>query len=51
MSNLLNSILADKSLYRSIAAASATHGPLENVSDEEIEIYIRPLVQSETTYA
>ena len=47
MSNLLNGILADKSLYRSIAAASATHGPLENVSDEEIEIYIRPLVQSE----
>ena len=43
----LNAMLADKAIYRSPGALGPAYERPENVSDEDIEIYLRPLVRSE----
>jgi pimeloyl-ACP methyl ester carboxylesterase len=43
----LNAMLADKAIYRSPGALGPAYERAENVSDEDIEIYLRPLVRSE----
>jgi pimeloyl-ACP methyl ester carboxylesterase len=47
LSGTLNAMLADKSIYRSPGALGPAYEHPERVSDEEIEIYLRPLVRSE----
>jgi pimeloyl-ACP methyl ester carboxylesterase len=43
----LNAMLADKAIYRSPGALGPAYEWPENVSDEDIQIYLRPLVRSE----
>jgi pimeloyl-ACP methyl ester carboxylesterase len=43
----LNTMLADKAVYRSPAALGPAYERAEKVSDNDIEIYLRPLVRSE----
>jgi pimeloyl-ACP methyl ester carboxylesterase len=43
----LNAMLADKAIYRSPSALGLAYERPENVSDEDIEIYLRPLVRTE----
>ncbi len=43
----LNAMLSDKAIYRSPGALGPAYERPENVSDEDIEIYLRPLVRSE----
>jgi pimeloyl-ACP methyl ester carboxylesterase len=43
----LNAMLGDKAIYRSPDALGPAYDRPENVSDEDIETYLRPLVRSE----
>src|SRR6202158_1993300 len=43
----MNAMLADKTIYRSSEALGPAYERPENVSDEDIEIYLRPHVRSE----
>src|SRR4030081_3927942 len=43
----MNAMLADKTIYRSSEALGPAYERPENVSDEEIEIYLRPHVRTE----
>ena len=43
----LNAMLADKAIYRSPQALGPAYERPENVSDEDIEIHLRPLVRTE----
>jgi pimeloyl-ACP methyl ester carboxylesterase len=43
----LNAMLGDKAIYRSPDALGSAYERPENVSDEDIETYLRPLVRSE----
>jgi pimeloyl-ACP methyl ester carboxylesterase len=43
----LNAMLADKTIFRSPAALGPAYERPETVTDEDIEIYLRPLVRSE----
>ena len=43
----LNAMLSDKAIYRSPEALGPAYERPENVSDEDIETYLRPLVRSE----
>src|SRR5246127_2733603 len=43
----LNTMLADKAIYRSPAALGPAYECAEKVSDNDIEIYLRPLVRNE----
>jgi pimeloyl-ACP methyl ester carboxylesterase len=43
----INAMLADKAIYRSAAALGPAYERPENVSDEDIEIYLRPHVRTE----
>lgn len=45
--NTLNAMLADKAIYRSPGVLGPGYEHPENVSDDDIEIYLRPLVRSE----
>jgi pimeloyl-ACP methyl ester carboxylesterase len=47
LSGTLNALLADKAIYRSRDALGPAYERPESVSDEDIEIYLRPLVRSE----
>ena len=47
LSKTLNAMLADKSIYRSPRRAWAGYERPEDVSDEDIEIYLRPHLRSE----
>jgi pimeloyl-ACP methyl ester carboxylesterase len=47
LSDTLNGMLADKAVYRSPGALGLAYEQPENVSDEDIEIYLRPLVRNE----
>jgi pimeloyl-ACP methyl ester carboxylesterase len=44
--DMLNEILADKAIYRSPSVLGLAYEP-DKVSDEDIEIYLRPLVRTE----
>ena len=43
----INAMLADKAIYRSPAALGPAYERPENVSDEDIEIYLRPHVRTQ----
>ena len=43
----LNAMLADKTIFRSPGALGSAYERPETVTDEDIEIYLRPLVRSE----
>jgi pimeloyl-ACP methyl ester carboxylesterase len=47
LKDTLNAMLADKAIYRSPNALGPAYERPENVSDEDIEIYLRPLVRTE----
>jgi pimeloyl-ACP methyl ester carboxylesterase len=47
LKDTLNAMLADKAIYRSPSALGPAYERPEDVSDEDIEIYLRPLVRSE----
>jgi pimeloyl-ACP methyl ester carboxylesterase len=47
LSKTLNAMLANKGIYRSPDALGPAYEHPEDVSDEDIEIYLRPLVRSE----
>jgi pimeloyl-ACP methyl ester carboxylesterase len=47
LNDTLNAMLADKAIYRSPGALGPGYERPEDVSDESIEIYLRPLVRSE----
>jgi pimeloyl-ACP methyl ester carboxylesterase len=47
LSDTLNALLSDKAIYRSPGALGPAYERPENVSDADIEIYLRPLVRSE----
>ena len=47
LNDTLNAMLADKAIYRSPGALGPAYERPEDVSDESIEIYLRPLVRSE----
>ena len=47
LSDTLNAMLADKAIYRSPGALGPAYEQPEDVSDEDIEIYLRPLVRNE----
>jgi pimeloyl-ACP methyl ester carboxylesterase len=44
---ILNAMLADKSVYRSPDALGPAYEHPERITDEDIEIYLRPLVRTE----
>src|ERR1700726_272506 len=46
LSKTLNAMLADKSIYRSAGALGPAYERPETVTDEDIEIYLRPHVRS-----
>jgi pimeloyl-ACP methyl ester carboxylesterase len=48
LSDTLNALLSDKAIYRSPGALGPAYERPENVSDADIEIYLRPLLRSET---
>jgi pimeloyl-ACP methyl ester carboxylesterase len=47
LNDTLNAMLADKAIYRSPSALGPAYERPEDVSDEDIEIYLRPHVRSE----
>jgi hypothetical protein len=47
LKDTLNAMLRDKAIYRSPSALGPAYERPEDVSDEDIEIYLRPLVRSE----
>jgi pimeloyl-ACP methyl ester carboxylesterase len=47
LKDMLNAMLADKAIYRSPSALGPAYERPENVSDQDIEIYLRPLVRTE----
>lgn len=47
LKDTLNAMLQDKGVYRSAQALGPGYEHPENVSDDDIEIYLRPLVRSE----
>jgi pimeloyl-ACP methyl ester carboxylesterase len=47
LSHSLNAMLADKAIYRSPDAFGQAYERPENISDEDIEIYLEPLVRTE----
>ena len=47
LSKMLNAMLADKSIYRSLGALGPGYERPETVTDEDIEIYLRPHLRSE----
>jgi pimeloyl-ACP methyl ester carboxylesterase len=47
LKDTLNAMLADKTIYRSPSALGPAYERPEKVSDEDIEIYLRPLVRTE----
>lgn len=47
LTGTLNAMLSDKAIYRSPGALGPAYERPENVPDEDIEIYLRPLVRSE----
>jgi len=47
LNDTLNAMLSDKAIYRSPGALGPAYERPEDVSDENIEIYLRPLVRSE----
>jgi pimeloyl-ACP methyl ester carboxylesterase len=47
LSDTLNAMLNNKSIYRSPGALGPAYEHPEQVSDEDVEIYLRPLVRSE----
>src|ERR1700721_4618395 len=47
LNDTLNAMLTDKAIYRSPGALGPAYERPEDVSDESIEIYLRPLVRSE----
>ena len=47
LKDTLNAMLADKAIYRSPNALGPAYEHPENVSDEDIEVYLRPLVRTE----
>ena len=47
LSDTLNALLSDKSIYRSPGALGPAYERPENISDTDIDIYLRPLVRSE----
>jgi pimeloyl-ACP methyl ester carboxylesterase len=47
LSDTLNALLSDKSIYRSPGALGPAYERPENVSDADIDTYLRPLVRSE----
>jgi pimeloyl-ACP methyl ester carboxylesterase len=47
LSDTLNAMLADTAIYRSPGALGPAYERPENVSDEDIEVYLRPLVRTE----
>ena len=47
LGDTLNAMLADKAIYRSPAALGPAYERPEIVSDEDIEIYLQPLVRTE----
>jgi pimeloyl-ACP methyl ester carboxylesterase len=47
LSDTFNAMLADNAIYRSPDALGQAYERPEDVSDEDIEIYLRPLVRSE----
>jgi pimeloyl-ACP methyl ester carboxylesterase len=47
LSKMLNAMLADKSIYRSLGALGPAYERPETVTDEDIEIYLRPHLRSE----
>jgi len=47
LKDTLNAMLADKAIYRSPSALGPAYERPENVSDQDIEIYLRPLVRTE----
>jgi len=47
LSKMLNAMLADKSIYRSLSALGPGYERPETATDEDIEIYLRPHLRSE----
>jgi len=47
LSKMLNAMLADKSIYRSLGALGPGYERPETATDEDIEIYLRPHLHSE----
>lgn len=47
LSKMLNAMLADKSIYRSLGALGPGYEHPETATDEDIEIYLRPHLRSE----
>jgi pimeloyl-ACP methyl ester carboxylesterase len=47
LSKMLNAMLGDKSIYRSLGALGPAYERPETVTDEDIEIYLRPHLRSE----
>jgi pimeloyl-ACP methyl ester carboxylesterase len=47
LNDTLNAMLADTAIYRSPGALGPAYERPENVSDEDIEVYLRPLVRTE----
>src|ERR1700683_2560418 len=47
LKDTLNAMLSDKAIYRSPSALGPAYERPENVSDEDIETYLRPLVRTE----
>src|ERR1700704_5052554 len=47
LSDTLNAMLADTAIYRSPGALGPAYERHENVPDEDIEVYLRPLVRTE----
>ena len=47
LSKMLNAMLADKSIYRSLGALGPGYERTETATDEDIEIYLRPHLRSE----
>jgi pimeloyl-ACP methyl ester carboxylesterase len=47
LSDALNALLSDKSIYRSPGALGPAYERPENISDADIDIYLLPLVRSE----
>ena len=47
LKDTLNAMLADKAIYRSPSALGPAYERPENVSDQDIEIYLRPHVRTE----
>jgi len=51
LSKMLNAMLADKSIYRSLGALGPGYERPETATDEDIEIYLRPASPQRAAYA